>query len=73
VVEQVPLGHVELALTNLIAIAVPVGIILADPGGTPHGTPVFAGRRHTLQAARVGNLSKAIAVGVMKRRRVARL
>src|SRR5439155_20995966 len=68
VVEQVPLGNVEVALGDLLAVAVAVGVVLADAGWAAHGAAVLAGGGDALQATGVRHLRKAVAFGPLVER-----
>src|SRR6202035_621731 len=67
VIEQIPLGDVKIALGDLFAVAVAVGVVEADAGQavTALGTnaaAVLAGRRDELLRPRVGHLRQQVAL-----------
>ncbi len=68
VIEQIPLGHVEIAFGDLLAVAVAVGVVEADagPAGLGRGAnaaAILAGGGDELLGAGVGHQGQRIAIG----------
>src|SRR5206468_964400 len=78
VVEQIPLGHVEVALADLLAVAVAVGIVEADAGqaalvGSADAATVPTGGGDELLGAGIGDQGKGVFARVGVSRRIVRL
>src|SRR5262249_43338998 len=72
-VQQVPLGRVEIAFADLFAVTVAIGIVEADAGRPPDRAAILAGGGDALLAAGVGDLREAGPFGIVERRRIERL
>src|SRR5437899_9257123 len=73
VIQEVPLHDVQVALGDLLAVAVAVGIVLADAGRSLYQAAVLEGLRDKLLSAGVGDEAEAVATQAGERGRIASL